>query len=105
MYKEFANRTYANDTIIHQQLKRNRTDLQVSAAPDIIPQGKIGTRFSVDVGLKKQVQKSKGEFYINASDLFNSLTIKKELMGNGFTFSSTDYYETQVIRIGYNLKF
>jgi len=84
-----------------------QTDIQVTSiylAPDIIPQGKIGTRFSVDIGLKKQLQKSKGEMFFNASDIFNTLKIKKELNGNGFKLASTDYYETQVFRLGYSYK-
>ncbi len=83
-------------------------DLQVTGiylAPDIIPQGRIDSRFSVDMGLKKQIQQSKGELFLNASDLFNTLRIKKETNGNGFTLLSTDYYETQVIRMGYSYKF
>jgi outer membrane receptor protein involved in Fe transport len=85
-----------------------QTDIQVTSiylAPDIIPQGKIGKRFSVDFGIKKQIQKSKGELFINASDIFNTLQIKKELNGNGFKITSTDYYETQVFRLGYSYKF
>lgn len=85
-----------------------KTDIQVTAiylAPDIIPQGKIDSRFSVDMGIKKQIQKGKGELYLNASDLFNTLRIKKEINGNGFKLVSTDYYETQVFRIGYSYKF
>ena len=85
-----------------------QTDIQITSiylAPDIIPQGKIGTRFSVDMGIKKQIQKSKGELFFNASDIFNTLKIKKELNGNGFKLTSTDYYETQVFRLGYSYKF
>ncbi|MBK9463211.1 MAG: TonB-dependent receptor [Chitinophagaceae bacterium] len=85
-----------------------QTDIQITSiylAPDIIPQGKIGTRFSVDMGIKKQIQKSKGELFFNASDIFNTLNIKKELNGNGFKLASTDYYETQVFRLGYSYKF
>jgi outer membrane receptor protein involved in Fe transport len=85
-----------------------QTDIQVTSiylAPDIIPQGKIGTRFSVDMGIKKQIQKSKGELFFNASDIFNTLKIKKELNGNGFKLTSTDYYETQALRFGYSYKF
>lgn len=84
------------------------TDIQITSiylAPDIIPQGKIGTRFSVDMGIKKQIQKSKGELFFNASDIFNTLRIKKEINGNGFKLTSTDYYETQVFRLGYSYKF
>ena len=85
-----------------------QTDIQITSiylAPDIIPQGKIGTRFSVDAGLKKQIQKGKGELFLNATDIFNTLRIKKEISGNGFKLSGTDYYETQVIRMGYTYKF
>jgi outer membrane receptor protein involved in Fe transport len=85
-----------------------QTDLQITSiylAPDIIPQGKINTRFSVDMGIKKQIQKSKGELFFNASDIFNTLNIKKEINGNGFKLTSSDFYETQVFRLGYGYKF
>jgi outer membrane receptor protein involved in Fe transport len=85
-----------------------QTEIQITGiylAPDIIPQGKIGTRFSVDMGIKKQIQKGKGELFLNASDIFNTLRIRKDLNANGFKLISTDYYETQVIRIGYSYKF
>ncbi len=88
-------------------LKAN-TEIQVAAlylAPDIIPQGKIAERFSVDLGIKKSIQKNKGELFFNATDLFNTLRIRKEINGTTFTFISTDYYETQVYRIGYSYKF
>jgi len=84
------------------------TDLQLTAiylAPDIIPQGRIGERFSLDMGMKKSIQKGKAEFFVNASDLLNTMNIRKEIIGNGFTMISTDYFETQVFRIGYNRKF
>jgi outer membrane receptor protein involved in Fe transport len=83
-------------------------DAQLTAiylAPDIIPQGKIKSRFSLDFGIKKAIQKGKGELFLNATDLLNTMIIKKEIKGQGFNYSSNDYYETQVIRIGYNYKF
>ncbi|NMH28664.1 TonB-dependent receptor domain-containing protein [Flavobacterium silvaticum] len=82
--------------------------LQVSAAwlaPDIIPQGKTNERFSVDAGIKKTIQKGKGEIFLNATDLFNTLVIKKEVYADGFRYQSSDYYETQVVRFGYSYKF
>ena len=101
--------------VISGNIKWNNTvhlsqkiDVQLTAiylAPDIIPQVKIKYRFSIDLGLKKSVQNGKGEFFLNASDLFNTLVIKKEIQGNNFRYSSNDYYETQVIRLGYNYKF
>ena len=83
-------------------------DVQLSAiylAPDIIPQGKIKSRFSLDFGLKKAIQKGKGELFLNATDLLNTMVIKREIQGEGFRYTSDDYYETQVIRLGYNYKF
>lgn len=74
-------------------------------APDLVPQGKTFSRFSIDIGLKKGIQNGKGELFINATDIANTLNLKKEIKGNGFSYISTDYYETQVIRLGYNYKF
>ncbi|HQW72034.1 MAG TPA: TonB-dependent receptor, partial [Saprospiraceae bacterium] len=85
-----------------------KLDAQISLvylAPDIIPQGKIGSRFSLDVGIKKSVQNGKGEFFINGTDLLNTMRIKKEIIAENFNYKSADYYETQVIRIGYLYKF
>jgi outer membrane receptor protein involved in Fe transport len=83
-------------------------DVQLTAiylAPDIIPQGKINSRFSLDLGLKKAIQKGKGEIFFNATDLLNTMIIRKEIKGQGFNYTSNDYYETQVIRLGYAYKF
>ncbi len=85
-----------------------KLDIQVTAiylAPDIIPQGRIGSRFSLDIGAKKTIQKGRGALFCNATDLLNTMTIKKKVNGNGFSYTSNDYYETQVIRIGYSYKF
>ncbi|MFL0161991.1 TonB-dependent receptor domain-containing protein [Aquirufa salirivi] len=86
----------------------NQWNVQFSAiylAPDLIPQGRIGQRFSFDVGIKKAQKNGKGEYFINASDLFNTMVIHKDILAKGFRMSSSDYYETQVIRAGYQLKF
>ncbi len=82
-------------------------EAQLSAiyqAPDLIPQGKTFSRFSIDLGFKKGIQNGKGELFLNATDVANTLRLKKEVTGNGFKYISTDYYETQVFRIGYNYK-
>jgi len=87
---------------------RKNIDVQLTViylAPDIIPQGKIKSRFSLDLGLKKAIQKGKGELFFNATDLLNTMIIKKEINGQGFNYTSNDYYETQVIRLGYSYKF
>lgn len=83
-------------------------DAQVTViylAPDLIPQGKIGQRFSLDLGVKKKIQKGKGEIFLNATDLLNTMNIRRDIVGDGFNYASIDYYETQIIRMGYNLKF
>lgn len=83
-------------------------DIQTSTiwlAPDVIPQGRIESRFSIDIGLRKQIQKGSGELYLNGSDILNTLRISKKISGNGFVLKSVDYLETQVIRIGYSYKF
>lgn len=83
-------------------------DAQVTAiyyAPDIIPQGKIAARFTLNVGVKKSVQKGKGEVFFNASDLLNTMVIKQTINGNNFTYTSANYNETQVLRLGYSYKF
>ncbi|CAH0200881.1 TonB-dependent receptor [Chryseobacterium sp. Bi04] len=102
-------------TAISGNVKLNNTfklskgfDAQLTAvylAPDIIPQGKIGSRFSMDLGAKKSIQNGKGEIFLNATDLLNTMVIKKKIQGNGFTYTSDDYYETQVVRLGYSYKF
>jgi len=85
-----------------------KCDVQLSGvylAPDIVPQGKLYARFAIDLGIKKSIQRDKGELFLNATDLANTMRIKRTVQGNGFHYTSTDYYETQVIRIGYNYKF
>ena len=115
LYPEPNTFSAAKQDVFSGNIKWNNTlhltkkvDAQVTAiylAPDIIPQGKIKSRFSIDLGLKKSVQNGKGEFIINATDLLNTLVIKKEIQGQDFSYTSNDYYETQVIRVGYNYKF
>lgn len=84
------------------------SDAQLTAvylAPDLVPQGKIGERFSLDAGIKTRIQKGKGEVFLNATDLLNTMVIRKQIQGDGFYYNSADYYETQVIRVGYSYKF
>ena len=56
------------------------------------------------IALDRQ-EKGKGELFLNATDLLNTMVIKREIQGEGFRYTSDDYYETQVIRLGYNYKF
>ena len=74
-------------------------------APDLLPQGRIESRYSLDVGLKKSVQRGKGEIVVNATDLLNTNQAQRTIRGTDFRLVSTDFLETQVIRVGYNWKF
>lgn len=93
------------NNIFHFSKGLNAQITAVYLAPDIIPQGRIKSRFSMDIGLKKAIQKGKGEVFLNASDLLNTMVIKKKIQGMGFAYTSNDYYETQVVRLGYSYKF
>jgi len=107
--------TAGKQEIISGNIKLNNTfhfpnnfNAQLTAiylAPDIIPQGTIAQRFSLDFGIKKTLQNGKAEIFLNASDILNTMIIEKEIQGQEFKYISTDYYETQVIRLGYNYKF
>lgn len=77
----------------------------VYLAPDLLPQGRIGSRYALDIGLKKSIQHGKGEWILNATDLLNTMQIRKTIRGTDFRLESTDYYETQVVRVGYHQKF
>lgn len=115
LYPEEHIFTAAKQKIISGNAKWNNnfrfskgTEAQVSVvylAPDIIPQGKIKGRFSIDAGAKKIIQKGKGELFVNVTDLLNTMVIEREIQGMGFSYTSKDYYETQVLRIGYSYKF
>jgi outer membrane receptor protein involved in Fe transport len=83
-------------------------DAQITAiyyAPDVIPQGRIDSRFTLNIGIKKAIQKGKGELFFNTSDLLNTMVIKTTVDGNNFSYTSANYYETQVLRLGYSYKF
>ncbi|QHS58145.1 TonB-dependent receptor domain-containing protein [Chitinophaga agri] len=83
-------------------------DAQLTAiyqGPDLVPQGKTYSRFGVDIGVKKTIQQGKGELFVNATDVANTLRNKRAVRGKGFHYTSTDYNETQVVRAGYNYKF
>ncbi|GAA4231113.1 TonB-dependent receptor [Postechiella marina] len=85
-----------------------KLDAQLTAsylAPDIIPQGKIQSMFSIDLGMKKSIQKGKGELFFNITDALNTMVVKKEIKGETFSYTSNNYNETQVLRLGYNYKF
>jgi Outer membrane protein beta-barrel family len=74
-------------------------------APDLLPQGRVEERYSLDIGLKKNVQQGRGEIVVNATDILNTNQARRTIRGTDFQLVSTDYLETQVVRVGYNWKF
>lgn len=85
-----------------------QTTLQVTGiylAPDIVPQGTIDARYALDFGIKRTIQNGRGELFLNVTDLFNTMIMRYELMGNDFQLRSTDYFETQAVRLGYQYRF
>ena len=74
-------------------------------APDLLPQGRIGSRYALDIGVKKSVQRGRGEVVLNATDVLNTNQAQRTIRGTDFQLVSTDYLETQVIRVGYTRKF
>lgn len=74
-------------------------------APDLFPQGKLGSRYALDAGARKSVQRGRGEIVINATDLLGTNQAERTIRGTNFRLVSTDYLETQVVRVGYSWKF
>ena len=74
-------------------------------APDIIPQGKIKSRYSLDFGLKKTSKNKKLEWRLTVTDLLNTFQIRKEISGQSVTVTAYNYYETQVVNVGMRFKF
>ncbi|NVK66279.1 MAG: TonB-dependent receptor [Flavobacteriales bacterium] len=101
--------TYSGSVKLNTKFKfKHGLNAQLTAiylAPDVIPQGRIEQRFTLNIGLEKSIQKGKGSVFFNASDLLNTMIIQQTINGNNFSYTSSNYYETQVIRIGYSYKF
>lgn len=74
-------------------------------APDVIPQGKIKERYSLDLGYKKTILKQRADLTLSATDLLNTFAIRRSFEGDGFTLTSDNFYETQVITLGLKYKF
>nr|MCU0634777.1 outer membrane beta-barrel family protein [Gemmatimonadaceae bacterium] len=77
----------------------------VYLTPDLLPQGRIGSRYSLDLGVRKDVQRGRGEIVLNGTDILNTMRIRRTVRGSDFELVSTDYAETQAFRAGYTWKF
>ena len=82
--------------------------LQVSYiyyAPNIIPQGKIKSRSSLDLGMVKRAFHDKAEFSLSFNDILNKFSLRQDITGNGFTLNSENYNETKIVTLGMKYKF
>ena len=73
--------------------------------PKNISQGTQYARSSVDLGVKKKLLNGKGEVSFSFTDIFNNFGIRQKIYGEGFTVDYENYYETQIINIGFRYKF
>jgi len=74
-------------------------------APDIIPQGVIRSRYSIDFGISKKLKKDRMEIYLNANDILNTFAIETNLKSETFLLHKINYVETQVVMAGMKYKF
>lgn len=74
-------------------------------APDLIPQGMMKQRFSLDAGLKKKTCKGKADLTVSATDLLNTFSTRREIATQLFRLSAYNYAETQIITVGVAYKF
>lgn len=85
----------------------NAWNIQLSGiymAPKNIPQGRQLARSSIDVGVKKGIFDNKGEILFAFSDIFNGFGIRQEISGQNFTAVYQNFFETQVLRLGFLYK-
>lgn len=85
-------------------------DLQIQVvflyyAPKNIPQGHQYARTSLDFGIKKGCMNDKGEIIFSFNDIFNRYGIKQKLVEKEFEAFYENYYDTQVVRMGFKYKF
>jgi hypothetical protein len=73
-------------------------------APKNIQQGRLLSRSSVDLGIKKTLMKGKGEINFSVSDMFYKFGIRQDIIGDNFSGRYENNYETQVMRIGFKYK-
>ena len=70
-----------------------------------IAQGTQAARSSVDLGVSKPIMDGKGEIVFSFVDVFNDFGIKQFISGDGFNAIYENYYETQVVSVGFNYQF
>ena len=69
-----------------------------------ILQGRQLSRSSIDLGVQKSILHNKGRLVLSFSDVLNDFGIRQEIDGADFTALYENYYETQVVRLGFKYK-
>lgn len=97
------------DTKINNQFTvSDKTEIQLNYlyfAPKNIPQGTQSARSSFDIGLRHVIMTGKGELTFSFSDIFNRFGLQQEVAEAGFTAIYQNFYETQIVRLGFKYKF
>jgi len=70
-----------------------------------IAQGREAARSSVDLGISRTIMDDRGEITLSFVDVFNDFGIKQFINGDGFDAVYENYYETQVLSLGFNYQF
>ncbi|MBN2028839.1 TonB-dependent receptor [bacterium] len=86
------------------------TDFQIQLvviyyAPKNIAQGKQFARSSTDLSIKKGILQNRGEIVFTFNDIFNRNGIKQEYREEDFNALYENYYDTQVVQLGFKYKF
>lgn len=66
-----------------------------------IAQGREQARSSLDLGLSKQVFEDTTELVLSVTDMFNDFGIRQDIAGSGFKAVYENYFETQVVSLGF----
>ena len=59
----------------------------------------------MDLGVSKPIMGDRGEIVFSFVDIFNDFGIKQFIEGDGFNAIYENYYETQVVSLGFNYQF
>lgn len=70
-----------------------------------IGQGKELPRGGIDLGVKKAFAGDKFEMSLTATDILNTMILRQEIDGEGFTVEYGNFYESQVVTLALKYKF
>lgn len=81
-----------------------RKDLEIQItgiwlARDIVPQGSMDERWSVDMGVVWKPASAKSTLTLSATDILNTMRVRQTVIGEDFRIVSTNYYETRAVRL------